>query len=93
MQNPKFLGLFIRSQAIKPLVFTITVADGVLAVLRQPLFALLDVNVELTLPITVRIGESLRVSIGHLPQWQCPYRIVHGSKEFNRIQVEHCQAA
>lgn len=93
MQNPKFLGLFIRSQAIEPLVFTITVADGVLAVLRQPLFALLDVNVELTLPITVRIGESLRVSIGHLPQRQCPYRIVHGSKEFNRIQVEHCQAA
>lgn len=93
MQNPKFLGLFIRSQAIEPLVFTITVAAEVVAVLRQPLFALLGVNAELTLPIIVRIEESLRARVGHLPQRQCPYRIIHGSKEINRIQVEHCQAA
>ena len=93
MQDPEYPGLFISSQVIEPLVSTVTVPARVFAVLRQPLLVLLDGSSKLTLPITVRIGKTLGLIIGHLPQRQCSYDVIHGRKEINQIQVEHCQAA
>ena len=66
MQNPEYPGFFVRSQVIEPLVSAVAVAARVLTLLRQPLFALPDGSAKLALPITVRIGKTLGLNIGHL---------------------------
>ncbi|MFZ3213248.1 MAG: HigA family addiction module antitoxin [Terriglobales bacterium] len=87
MLNPPHPGEFIRTEIIKPLGLSVTVAAEVLPVSRPALSSLLNGRADLSGEMALQIEKAFGPKMDTLMRMQAAYDISRTRKRENKIHV------